>query len=147
MMDVDFLLLSEDEGHLLDAVPALEEAGFHRRFRYRNNRGTVTEYTFARHEASFDFFLFFPDAQPGVRRYFSYYYTPDDLLELEGELVEQPLEQFRFLDRSWLKPKDHEAYLDAIYGDWKTPQPDWSPLSDGALVDRRPWNATSYAWD
>jgi hypothetical protein len=145
--DADFAVRSEDERAFHEAVPALEQAGYRRLFRFRNNEGEVTEYCFLRHGIKFDFFLLFPGSKATERRYYEYGEVPGGWEELEGVLPVQPLEWFRFLDRQWLKPADHEQILTAHYGDWRTPDPDWSFLNDAAIVDRRPWQALDYTWD
>ena len=115
-------------------------------FKFRNNAGTITEYSFLRHGAKFDFWLVFPCVETGQRRYFCYGETPAGWLEVEGAVLDQPLEPFRFLDRNWLKPVHHEDTLTAHYGDWRTPDPDWSFVDDLAIVHRRPWTAGDFTW-
>jgi hypothetical protein len=146
MMDADFLVLEEDAVLIEEAALILEQAGYRRLHRYTNNAGQVTEYAFARHEARFDFFLLFPDAGMSSRRFFVYASGPDGLMELEGRLTVEPLEHFDFLGRRWLKPKDHEALLTTIYGDWRTPDPNWSALDDGSIFARRRWNSADHSW-
>ncbi len=145
--DADFAVLAEDEELLLDAVGALEDAGFRRAFRFRDNDGRVTEYTFVRHEAKFEFFLFFPGTDGAARHYFVYSESPNGLLQLECKLDPQPLRSFDFLGRKWLKAKDHEKELEAIYGDWRAPNSTWSALDDRAIVSRDPWRSTDATWN
>jgi hypothetical protein len=145
-MDADFLVLEEDAVLIEEAALVLEQAGYGRLHRYTNNAGQVTEYAFARHEARFDFFLLFPDAGMSSRRFFVYASGPDGLMELEGRLMVEPLEHFDFLGRRWLKPKNHEVLLTTVYGDWRTPDPNWSALDDGSIFARRRWNSTDHSW-
>jgi hypothetical protein len=146
MMDADFLVLEEDASLVEEAAPILARAGYRRLHRYTNNAGQVTEYAFVKHEARFDFFLLFPDAGRS-KRVFVYTSGPDGLLELEGRLTVEPLEPFDFLGRRWLKPKEHEALLTSIYGDWRTPDPNWSALDDGSIFARRKWSSTDNSWN
>jgi hypothetical protein len=60
------------------------------------------------------------------------------------EIPALPLEEFHFLGRYWLKPADHEAELTAIYGDWRTPDPDYDYMRGPAIIERRPWDPSRY---
>jgi hypothetical protein len=144
--DADFGIRSTDTEAFEAAVPALEQAGFRRIFRFQNNAGEITEHSFLRHGAKFDFFFLFPCEGSGERRYFTYAETPEGWVEQEGRELDQPLEPFRFLRRDWLKAKDHKAALTASYGDWRTPDPDWSYADDLGIVARRPWKVTDFVW-
>jgi hypothetical protein len=96
----------------------------------------VTELTFARHGARFDFFRGFPEAD-GMR-YFLYKITLTRVTELEAVIPDQPTEPFTFLGRTWLKPADHELALRAVYGNWAVPDPSWSYLDSLSIVARHP---------
>jgi hypothetical protein len=144
--DADFAIRSEDSDAFDAAVPALERAGFKRIFRFRNNAGEITEYSFLRHGAKFDFFFLSPCGDGGERRYFTYGETPDGWVELEGRHPDQPLEKFRFLRRDWLKLKDHDEALTGSYGDWRTPDPEWDYTDDLRIVKREPWHVTDFIW-
>jgi hypothetical protein len=55
---------------------------------------------------------------------------------------------FEFLGRTWLKVRDHERELTALYGDWRTPQTDWRTDRDSpAVIARRDWTSPPYLWD
>lgn len=146
MMDADFLVLEEDAALIEESAPVLERAGYRRLHRYTNNAGQVTEFAFAKHEARFDFFLLFSDTEMSSKRFFVYTSGPDGLLELEGRLTVEPLEHFDFLGRRWLKPEDHDGLLTTIYGDWRTPDPNWSALDDGSIFARRKWSSSDHSW-
>ncbi len=50
------------------------------------------------------------------------------------------LSTMRLLDRTWLKPEDHEAHLEAVYGNWRTPQPGyWYVRDEKSIVSRDVW--------
>lgn len=140
--DADFAVLSEDAHLIEQAVPALERAGYGRLWRFRNSSGQVTEYTFVRHGAKFEFFVLFPAGRPGLRTYFVY----DGGVELESEISDQPLEPFEFVDRRWLKPRFHEQELREVYGDWQTPDPGWHNSQSPCIVARRPWTERDKIW-
>lgn len=133
--DVDLWVLAEDAHLVEEAADALRRAGFRRLWSYRNSRGDVTELTFTRHGAKFEFFLLFPGSLPGKRTYFLY----DGDVELENEISDQALESFEFLDRVWLKPRLHEEHLRETYGRWEVPDPYWSSSNAPCVVARRPW--------
>jgi hypothetical protein len=137
--DADFAFSADDHERFLRAVPALIAAGFSYRGYYRNNAGEITEHVLERPGAHFDFFRM---ADAG-ERYQYYMYGPDyddrGPWEFIGRVKRQELEPFEFLGRTWLKPADHEAELEAIYGDWRTPNPRWCYLQEGTLIARTRW--------
>jgi len=46
-----------------------------------------------------------------------------------------------FLERTWLKPADHEVFLTAIYGDWRTPNPDYDYVEDEkSIIAKYEWH-------
>ena len=56
------------------------------------------------------------------------------------EIPAQPLEDVAFLGRTWLKTRDHDAELTALYGNWRVPEPGWDYLSGPAIVEPGPWD-------
>ena len=143
--DADFALLCEDLPKLLGAVPALRSAGFHPLQMFRNNEGQVTEVTFCRHTAKFEFFVMEPVDE--MLRYFVYGYPPDRLIEVEALVPDQELVPFEFLGRTWLRHADYERELKSMYGDWHTPQRSWDYLQDDqAAVSRQVWSNTDLSW-
>jgi len=146
--DADLAYDDADHDRFLAAVPAIVEAGFTPAFRFRSNDGEVTEHSFVRQGAKFEFFRL--ARRDDQYRYYVYARDPEregGHLELLGAVPAQPLEPIEFLDRTWLKPVDHELELHAMYGDWRTPDPGWSFLDDRAIIDRRVWHETDYDWD
>ena len=141
--DVDFGIRSEDVPHLRAAVPTLNRAGFRCLFQFYNNAGKVTELTFIRRGAQYEFFSMEP--VDGRLRYYLYDIR-DDPIELEAEQPDQSLVPFDFLNRTWLKQADHELDLATVYGDWRTPDPSWSYLNQPNIVARRRWVHTDYEW-
>lgn len=145
--DVDFAYDEADHERFLAAVPAIERAGFRRRYRYRSNDGQFTEHCFVRHGAKFEFFRF--ERVDNRYRYHLYAIDPADPrrhVEMLCEIAAQPVEPFEFLGRTWSKPLDHEAELESIYGDWRTPDPTWTMHDERSLVARREWDVTSSEW-
>lgn len=146
--DADFAYDAIDDDRFAAAVPELQRAGFERLFRFRSNDGEITEHTFRRSGAKFDFFrLNRRDSHYRYHVFASEPHREERFIELIGEIPAQPLEPVEFLGRTWLKPTDHEAELEAIYGDWRTPNPKWSFLNDHAIVERQTWKYPSYRWE
>jgi len=144
-MDADFAVLESDWSLLVENVPALEAAGFRGVRRFRNLGGQVTEITFMRHGARFEFFRLEPvDA---MARYFVYGRHGRENEEIEREIPRQETEKFTFLGKVWHKVKDHERELAFIYGDWRIPDPNWSYMeTTGDVVARRPWDPATSRW-
>lgn len=131
--DIDFGLLASDLVHLRAATPALEAAGFKLITLARNNDGKLTVVKFQRSGIHFDFLS---GEQSGDKfRMYAYFWGTQIVQELPLQELE-PLEMF---DRRWLKVKDHELELEALYGDWRTPKADWQHVRDcPAIIAREP---------
>jgi hypothetical protein len=142
--DADFAIRREDFDRLCASVPALERAGFRRLFRFANNAGEVTELTFMRRGAQFEFFSLTPTG--GTFRYFMYGFDKTGAVEVEVEEPLQALAPFEFVGRTWLKPADHDLELSATYGNWRAPNPDWWYLDQPNVVERRQWQNSDYIW-
>jgi hypothetical protein len=123
-LDADFAVRDADFDRLVRAVPAIRRAGFACDRKFMSDSGLVTELTFTRRGARFDFFRMFPDA--GRLRYFIYSLKLTSVTETECSLPDQPTEPFTFLGRTWRKHADHARELRSIYGKWEVPDPSWS---------------------
>ena len=147
LFDADFAFSVSDMAYFAIAARALIAAGFKPLFRFRNNEGRPTEYTFERNGAKFEFF-----AVESCGETLSYYVFSDGShygeapVQATSEIRDQPLVGFRFLDREWRKHANHDAELTQIYGDWRTPDPDWWYMADASIVNREPWLFTDYTW-
>jgi hypothetical protein len=128
--DADFTYLIEDASLFDASVPSLMRAGFVPAVRFVNNDGLSVEHRFIRHRSQFEFFALVP--ANGRTRYFMY----DEPDELVCERAYQEFESFRFLERTWRKPADHEAVLVANYGDWRNANPDWHYTLAGTVIQR-----------
>ena len=126
--DADFAVRDEDFDRLIRAVPAILQAGFACDRKFISDSGLVTELTFTRHGARFDFFRMFPD--DGRLRYFIYKLKLRSVTEVEAALPDQPTEPFTFLGRTWLKHADHARELRTVYGNWEVRNPSWA-FGDG----------------
>jgi hypothetical protein len=143
--DVDFALMAEDLPRLLRACQAVQAAGFIPLNQFFNNEGRLTELTFRKHGARFEFYVL--DQVDSNLRYFSYGMSDGNYLEVEGLVPQQGLVPFEFFDRTWLRHDDYERELDAMYGDWRTPRSDWNYLTDTrSNTTRRPWLNTETQW-
>jgi hypothetical protein len=143
--DADFGLFVDDAGTLLAAVPALEEAGFRRVYRWTDTRGKVMQYTLGKDGAKFDFFLH--ERIPNRFRYVFFGWRDGQRAEFVAEVPAHGVATVSFLDRAWRKPADHDAYLTAVYGNWRVPNPAYDYMTDDlSIVDVRPWNGT-WEWE
>jgi hypothetical protein len=143
--DADFAVAAEDMPLLEAAFPALLEAGFTPLHRFPGANGPATEYSFARGDRKFEFFRI---DRVGDRFRFHNYAQHGERGPIMNvcEIPAQPLAEIRFLGRTWLKVRDHEAELAANYGDWRTPDPDWDYLDSPCIVATEPWDPSSFAW-
>jgi tetratricopeptide (TPR) repeat protein len=149
VVDVDFAYFARDEARLLEALPQLAAAGFEPLYRFPGAGAPATEYSFSRGGAKFEFFAFevFRDRLGERFRYYSYGHTPGGSRANELELPAQSFEPVEFLGRTWLKVRDHEAELEALYGDWRTPDPAYDYMHSPAIARRYPWDNSSVHWN
>lgn len=147
--DADFCIRREHYPAFEAAALALLAAGFSPKYRFFNNAGRVTEISFERAGAKFEFFVL--DEIPGGE--LEYYDLSDgqsggEPTEARARIAAQPLESIHFVGRTWLKHADHDAELTAMYGSWRTPDEDWWFMDDRAIVERTAWDrATEIDWD
>ncbi len=139
--DADFGILTSDRFCFEKAVPALVAAGFAPLHRFVTNAGTVVEYSFLRHGAKFDFFLLERHAHELRYHLFSTATFDRPAIQAVAVIGDQPTTTFTFLDRTWRKHADHDAELTAIYGDWRTPDPDWHYGDAEDIIERQVWLA------
>ena len=140
--DVDFAYLAEDADVFEGIFGTLEDAGFKLSLRYPGTTGEATEYAFRRDGIKFDFFCLKADDERF--HYCSYGSLGGHLVVNHIQIPGQPLEEFRFLGRTWLKVRDHDAELTALYGDWRTPRPDWDYMTGPSIVGRAPWDDSTF---
>jgi hypothetical protein len=143
-LDADFAVADRDFHRLVDAVPAIMRAGFRCDRRFVNTDGQVTELTFLRHGARFEFFRMF--AAEDRLRYYMYSIKLNGITQVEAFVPEQPTVPFSFLDRTWRKPEDHDLELRTVYGSWKVPDPSWSYLDTLDLEARRASPYSHFDW-
>ncbi|MHB1553083.1 MAG: hypothetical protein ACYCSX_12400 [Acidimicrobiales bacterium] len=144
-MDLDLAVLARDWPLLEASVTLIEEAGFRGVRRFRNHRGEVTELTFLRHGARFEFFKLW-DADDALC-YAVYGVFDGTAQAVERTIPRQEWDTFEFLGRTWRKSRDHEGELEHLYGDWRTPDAGWSYMAHGASeLARRPWDPATSAW-
>lgn len=141
--DADFGFLARDRERLLASVGALVAAGFEPWRAYRNNAGRVTEISLKKDGAQFDFIE--TSARGQVFEYFLYVPHRQPPRELRCEIPRHGLAPIAFLRRQWLKPEPHEPYLETLYGSWRTPDPSYSYLNAGSIVERSVWTG-SHHW-
>lgn len=136
--DADFGILAEDKGTLLKVTPLLVAAGFKPLFRWTNNSGEAVEYCFIKDKAKFEFFATYRTDEGLLS--FLYY----DATECRCLIRDHGLAPMPFLGRLWQKPDDHEAYLEQVYGDWRTPARNYSFATDEQDIrERYPWHGTN----
>ena len=141
--DADFCVLARDVPRFATAVPALVEAGFAPLQRWFTSDGRETAYAFVRDGIRFDFSVLDP-----VDGHLCYYLCASGPTQALAAIPDQALVPFEFVGRTWHKHADHEAELTAMYGDWRTPDPDWWFMNDYAIVERSAWTrAGETHWD
>jgi hypothetical protein len=145
-VDADFAFLAEDLGRLEACLPRLVDAGFRPRYRYPGIEGDAFEWSLERGDAKVEFFRH--DVVGDNFRYYTCGHRawgePSGHVYNVYEIPAQPLEEFRFLGRTWLRPRDPERQLTAMYGDWRTPNPGWDYMRGPNIVETHPWAAATH---
>jgi SAM-dependent methyltransferase len=143
--DVDFAYLGEDAERLEASFPALIEAGFDPHFRFPGLTGEATEHSFTKDGAKFEFFRL--DLVGDEFVFHHYGQTPERSLRNRCTIPAQPLKELRLAGRTWLHARDSDVELTALYGDWRTPNPDWNYLEGPSIVETTAWDdATFNLW-
>jgi hypothetical protein len=145
-VDADFAFFAEDEPLLQASFEHLYAAGFSPLYRFPGAGRPTTEYSFRKDHRKFEFFRI---NVVGDRFHFhNYGVGPTGPVTNVCALPAQPLEEIRFLERTWLKVRDHDAELTANYGDWRTPDPDWNYLESPSIVETTRWeNPRALHWN
>jgi hypothetical protein len=143
--DADFGIMAEDRAAFLRLVPTLIAAGFRPQHRFIGNDGEAVEFRLAKDGAAFEFFVHVPAG--GLLRswFFGNVHGGGSVKRVEyvSEVPAYDFASMSFLGREWRKPDDHEAYLEAVYGDWRTPRPDYHyQTDDRSVTAARPWEGT-----
>jgi len=126
--DADFAFRNEDLERVRESAPALLAAGFRLVHELYSNDGELTGFVFERSGIHFDFLKL---TQVEDRySYYGYFYG----VQVGFEIPAQPTEPFELVSRWWLKAKDHDLDLTALYGDWRTPRLDWRTDRDSPAV-------------
>ncbi|OAD22849.1 LicD-like protein [Candidatus Thiomargarita nelsonii] len=137
--DADFFYFSEDRNKFMGAIESLIQAGFKLEWRFVNNEGKITEYVFVKDHRKFEFFEV--NKQEDTLHYFLYAPHIPNRLEMIGVVPwDGEVATMEFIGRTWLKPADHETFLTAIYGDWRTPNPDYDYVEDEkSIIAKHEW--------
>lgn len=146
--DVDFHYWREDEELVLLAIKLLVQVGFKRKYIWRNLAGETTEYVLSYKSFTFEFFA--AHQHNNNTRWYLYQGSVNRNIPLVELLREAPgceLEEFELCGKRWLKPKDHETYLRAVYGDWRTPNQNFDALTESPCNIRHTLLAGRQAWD
>jgi hypothetical protein len=145
--DADFGVWDEDRTRLYSTLPALTSAGFKPLYCWTNNDGKIVEISFEKDGSKFELFIHHHDNGRIGSYVFGRLQANGSLFELQQRYERYTLSAFSFLNRSWLKPDDHERYLECEYGArWLTSQRNWSYVADSlSIVSRKPYSG-SYDW-
>ena len=135
--DADFGFLERDLPSFKAALEDLRGAGFRPARLQVNNDGRITKWAVRRQHFKFEFFMF-EERGDKLRWVF---HNRKEGLEIINEIPAHGLDEFELYGRRWLKPENTGEYLTALYGDWRTPDPNYVYWRDcGVTVDRYPWS-------
>ena len=144
--DADFGYLAADAPRLEASFGALVDAGFDPYLRFPAATGPATEYSFLKDGAKYEFFAVEVADDRFVWTNHGYRGEPGAWVPTQNRcaIPAQPLDELAFLDRTWLKVRDVDVELTALYGDWRTPAPGFPYMDAPTIVERRPWDDSSY---
>ncbi len=136
-LDADLAYFREDRNKFLGAIDALIEAGFQPHCQWVNDNGCVTEHVFIKDGASFDFFELYKEGDHATYWLYAPLEIKNAWIELIGVVPVHEFSHMQFLKRTWRKPADHETFLTAVYGDWRTPNPYFNFVRDEKSIIQR----------
>lgn len=128
--DADFSVWESDRALFLESIAAIKRKGFRQRKKRPNNNGSITTWSFRWCGVDYDFVQMF--LVDGKMRWIGRAGAPG--LELINEVSNHGLEPVQIYGRPFMKPDDHETYLEALYGVWRTPNPGYVPWEDSRAV-------------
>jgi phosphorylcholine metabolism protein LicD len=137
--DADFSFWKEDMEVFLEAMEKLKKAGFSEISLKSNKDGSKTQWGYRFRAVKFEFYQM--ERANGKMRWYSHA-RRKNTIELVNEVPIHGLNEIELYGRRWMKPDDHEKYLESLYGNWRVPDPNYCYWKDSrAVVDRYPWAA------
>jgi hypothetical protein len=123
------------------SLPMLVRAGFEKWRRYFSNDGRVSEYSFRKDGATFDFFCYWPTGAGFLSVYlFAGGRKPE---QIEKRYPVLPYVRREFVGCTWRVPQDIDTALTFAYGDWRTPDTSWNYANERNEIRREEW---MYSW-
>ena len=142
--DIDFEV---DERHLPElatTLPLLLKAGWRRRVTWFNNDGEVAMIRLIRKFVGLDLMINYDRGGQSVSWLFS---KRDGVwLQAEVHVPTSPTAPVEFLGLTWPAPDPIEPTLEALYGRWDVPDPDWDYMTTSSIVDTQPWTRPQLSW-
>lgn len=139
--DIDFHYWKKDSNATIKFINDLtSKKNFSYSKNYKNNDGQITQHVIKYKKTTIDFFM----AEEIDDKIEWYSYTTKHWNRPSRQFLNQApymgLEKFNFYGHKALKPRNHEIYLESLYGDWKTPQKDYTYYIDSkAIISKSPW--------
>ena len=128
--DADFSFWKSDRQLMEEASKVLQANGFKLRKKRPNNDGSITTFSYRYWGVDYDFCEMYLVNEK--MRWIGRAGAPN--LELVNEVPNHGLEPIELYGRQWMKPDDHETYLEALYGDWRNPDPNYCSWEDSKAV-------------
>lgn len=128
--DADFSFWESDRRNMLEALEVLRANGFKVRRKRPNNDGTYTKWSLRYQGVDYDFIQM--DVVGDKMRWISHAGKPG--LEILNEVPNHGLDEIELYGRRWMKPDDHETYLESLYGNWRQPNPNYCAWEDSQAI-------------
>jgi hypothetical protein len=142
--DIDFDIEAHHLPELAATIPLLLKAGWRQRVTWFNNDGDVAMVRLIRKFVGLDLVIAYDRDDHSV----SWLFSKRDGVWLQAE-VRLPIastQSVQFLGLTWPAPDPIEPTLEAMYGQWDVPDPDWDYMTTSAIVDTRPWTRPDLSW-
>lgn len=134
--DADFSFWEDDLDRFERAVPALRRHGFKLCRKKVCNDGKVRKWAFKRQGMKYEFYLM--ERRENAMYWISH--ARKRRLELHCQVPLHGLNEIALYERQWLKPDDHETYLESLYGNWRKPDPGYCYWRDSrAIIATQSW--------
>jgi hypothetical protein len=140
--DADFGFLRDDLDRMVATFPLLVDAGFEPYRRFPAAAGVAHEYSFLREDAKYEFFVCDVEGDRLTWRNCGHRHGVPTLNRCA--IPAQSQDEIAFVGRTWLKPRDADLELTALYGDWRTPSPGFGYMEAPTIVSRHAWDDSTF---
>lgn len=142
--DADLEVSERHLPELAATLPLLARAGWRYRTTWCTNDGKVAEVRLMRKLVGLDLFVTYDRGAETASWVFSK--RDGKWLQAEQRVPAGGVQEVDFIGLRWRAPDPIEPVLTALYGNWRSPEPDWDYMASPSIVDVQPWRRPAVRW-